>query len=841
MSDWWKPKDYDAAVKENAKNPDPDLAAAIQTYQAKHNQSSVEERGAQQGFISQQFPASGMPNVPAMQEGFTPEKPSEPSGAVGEISPIVPPRDEKLMAEARATDPSLRSASKRKILYAPPEALAPPDQGMTWDPSPLKDFMRYMPSWVGGGTEMWHEPSLADFRSQAGDKAKGLDKSSQEYKDYADAAWLDRYNRAHQNGENVVRIAYATDDMVSKIALETPDVGTSAMLGASDSIAPGLLTEALPWLAEATGAAPPGARERVHATMDESPMAAGLGSIAGAPFGVAGAIGKGASAATGLTKELAAGVPSAGRAVLKGAGAGALTAAGMEGAHEAAAAATGNGEDAPDVLRKLLLAWLGGGIFGGLAGGGAAFSEGLRDPNTEAGAQLMFMDEAQGTDSGKFFGLKLKDEPQFATRPWPFNPVKMSPEAKAATQLSKVKGSDDYGRRPYDIMAGQVAPRIEAAQAAEDAALEQAIIAKNQQYYEKPVAQKQIQGRSVASAVKDTLMRLTKPIRDFASRPMDTPESRAVTLDLGTKNSDAMAANAEARAASGDVITGNAATLPKIGAAEAAREPLMGANLGVYRELYNHTHDFIPDTGLGLDVQRIALREGGNIITAKQAREFGAQLPFDVPDSARVVEIPKQMNARQYDQAVHNVDQLAKADAKTGASDRELGYFQKAIREDRANFEGLNELHAASNAQLEQLQSRSRLAGIPQGDNVPTAERVEGIKQNVQNFRQPGRGSQDAALLSFADAGPLYQIAAARGASSIGHPGLGRSGIVERGKLTVDPAARAAAKYGLPAAAAFGGPAASAAADLASTTKEVGKNLGRKTKRFLTEDEEKRP
>jgi hypothetical protein len=132
----WTPQDYEDAKKAQAANPHPEFAAAIEEYENTHGVGM--RRGPTPSATAEQL---------AQQQPF-------------EISPGVPPRDEKLIAEARA-------GQQRATTLRPPEHLVqrPPS---AIDPlvNPIMAVYDYLPSYVGGGTEMWAEPSLAQFREQ---------------------------------------------------------------------------------------------------------------------------------------------------------------------------------------------------------------------------------------------------------------------------------------------------------------------------------------------------------------------------------------------------------------------------------------------------------------------------------------------------------------------------------------------------------------------------------------------------------------------------------------------------------------------------------------------------
>lgn len=73
----------------------------------------------------------------------------------------------------------------------------------------LQNAKRLLPSAMGGNVEHFVEPSLDEFRKTMapllGEKAYGLTNDSEEYRDFADAAWAEVYDKAKQEGRSVTR------------------------------------------------------------------------------------------------------------------------------------------------------------------------------------------------------------------------------------------------------------------------------------------------------------------------------------------------------------------------------------------------------------------------------------------------------------------------------------------------------------------------------------------------------------------------------------------------------------------------------------------------------------
>ena len=202
---------------------------------------------------------------------------------------------ERAMMAARDIDESLPSASKKKSLFAPNEFHPPPSAE-----GPLDALRHFLPSGLGGNTEMYREPTLTEYRMATGDRQGTRD--SDEYKHFADAQWKVRVERAQKEGTPVVRTEYMDTPTAASslrkgaynLAHEGPDTVMAGLLGAGDLASGGLLTKNLPKIAERQGKdwlAPKGSEHVLEDVMADSPIASSLGALAGAAKGIPGKLG----------------------------------------------------------------------------------------------------------------------------------------------------------------------------------------------------------------------------------------------------------------------------------------------------------------------------------------------------------------------------------------------------------------------------------------------------------------------------------------------------------------------------------------------------------------------
>lgn len=200
---------------------------------------------------------------------------------------------QKAAMAARDIDESLPSASKKKSLFAPNEFHPPPSSLG----GPLDTLRHFLPSGLGGSTEMYREPTLAEFRMATGNRT--AERDSDEYKHFADTQWKARVERAQREGTPVVRTEYMdTPTAASKlkqtfynVAHEGPDTVMAGLLGAGDLASGGLLTKNAPKVLERQGLAPEGSSHVFEDVMADSPVASSLGALAGAAKGIPGKLG----------------------------------------------------------------------------------------------------------------------------------------------------------------------------------------------------------------------------------------------------------------------------------------------------------------------------------------------------------------------------------------------------------------------------------------------------------------------------------------------------------------------------------------------------------------------
>lgn len=200
---------------------------------------------------------SQKPRATSTPKGVAPALPLEPGTA--DHSNVTAALDASEAYDAyqkQHFDQGLKSASKRKDLYAPPSFHPPPDPatlaaadrpisllhpidaaGTVF--SMLKGAKKALPTAVGGDVEHYYEPGVDLFRKQMA--ANGmpqaevarLNESDTRYREFADLMWKDIYEKAAANGKPVVRHAYeetpgAGDKVVHAAVTGAGAVGSAA-------------------------------------------------------------------------------------------------------------------------------------------------------------------------------------------------------------------------------------------------------------------------------------------------------------------------------------------------------------------------------------------------------------------------------------------------------------------------------------------------------------------------------------------------------------------------------------------------------------------------------------
>lgn len=166
----------------------------------------------------------------------------------------IPGEDALAVSQRRADyrsqyfDESLKTASKRKDLAAPPEFI-PPTQATA---APLGFFdiinrtrARLPENFPGGTAQHFHEPGIDQFRAATapllGPKVLQLDESSEEYKTYADKLWKEEYAKAVAEGRPVVRESYKANIQPEDKAVHAYELGLgglgAAAVGADKALA----------------------------------------------------------------------------------------------------------------------------------------------------------------------------------------------------------------------------------------------------------------------------------------------------------------------------------------------------------------------------------------------------------------------------------------------------------------------------------------------------------------------------------------------------------------------------------------------------------------------------
>lgn len=296
---------------------------------------------------------------------------------------------------AEVYDSSLPSASGIKALHRPPE-FVPADIGKQGF---LLGSRMMMPSYAGGGTQHYAEPTIEQFRRDMGPvigpRVATMDERSAEYRQYADLLWQRVYDQAKAAGTPVVRheyaprskamdaIAYHVGNAVD--ALEGAGEGYihSASFGAGDA-------------AERLGGDQ--VALDVQSAGERNPLARAAGSFYGSIKNpILRGIGAFGDAALGPTASVAGGA-------LRAVGHGAVGSAVQSGGEDAVDAATsGQPLDLSQMKTRMVDSAEQGGIAGGLLDlvghGAGALSAGLRrDPTM--GHSVRAVEDAGGTIGG---------------------------------------------------------------------------------------------------------------------------------------------------------------------------------------------------------------------------------------------------------------------------------------------------------------------------------------------------------------------------------------------------------------------------------------------------------
>lgn len=164
-------------------------------------------------------------------------------------------------------DKNLPSASGNKELYRPPEFTGPNSLG-AFPETPSADKPAPIGSAKGGKTTVFYEPSVDEFREETasiyGDKVKGFDKGSKEYRAYADKKYMEAYDNAEKQGLSIVRAEYVPNDKLRSELLTARNVG-GAFVGAADAATAGLASK--------VAAGSPEERERMKSLQERAPGA----------------------------------------------------------------------------------------------------------------------------------------------------------------------------------------------------------------------------------------------------------------------------------------------------------------------------------------------------------------------------------------------------------------------------------------------------------------------------------------------------------------------------------------------------------------------------------------
>lgn len=288
------------------------------------------------------------------------------------VDPATAMREEAQMLRMEAADDEqrfkLKNLSKDPELFVPPEHWTPQSQ---LQPS-IKDAL------PGVGHEVWEEPSLQMFRRdmaptimQAGLDPEKIDETDPLFHRYADAMWAQRYRRAAENGENVVRKSMlkgsgSPGSVADGDALDTYGMVVMDAINAATKFGYGLDLGRTGGIATEVVNNVTGAPQEVitdQRNMRETGWGQ-LGQMAGLMTGgIAGAM------AGGLAKLIPQGGAAAN--IARGVGIGGLSGAGIEGVQDVVQnlgdVSRGN---APTVsLEQMGSNMASGGIAGGLAGG----------------------------------------------------------------------------------------------------------------------------------------------------------------------------------------------------------------------------------------------------------------------------------------------------------------------------------------------------------------------------------------------------------------------------------------------------------------------------------------
>jgi hypothetical protein len=715
----WTPKDYDEALAEQEANPHPDLAAAIAKYESMHNPAAAEEHGAKEGFVSQQFPTSGMPRTereppPAPAERVlapTTEERGAKQGFVTQQFPAFEQSPEALMVARE---------EHFKRLQRPSEHIVPAEAG-------LESIYNFIPSYFGGRTEMWNEPSLQEFREQTGLRDKGLD--SPEYKHFADAMWAHRYDAAAAKGENVVRTAAA-------IPAESFDNATFARRAVDQAVhgLAGTLSSGMGGLLEGYTGGLVEPNEAAKDLMEEYPV----GRAAGALYGAT----RPTSAISRFDSLVKQGVPALAERgagvvgnTLRGAARGALVGGAIAGADDALHAG-----DADEV--SLFPAGVLGGLLGGSAAGfGAGMMGRLRNPLHAQGRALNEIETALagGEENAPVRGTKF-----FSLDP------RVTPGVESAMEESLTPGVNRAAGVP-DILAQRAAPAISKAALAERAALEAEIGATNERFYNSP-------GGKTPTKPTNFVNWLFKTINERSPAGFQLPFAKSAEFKTALNNTMAVIPDLDGTIAQNVALR-------------------QGGTVMSYEQAQS----------LGLSLEGIPQVEKVVVVPlAMTARHFDTiteGLDNLAKASSKTGAVDSALEAGQ--RAIREDRGKFRWDPSV------MGPEPKAILDDGTEVTGWNAYKRLASERLGELEQRMGDAGIPAGKNVTPLQAEAGVLSRAKGFRQGERANQDEALMSFmgGETGPLWDIAAAHAAGNMGQPTLSTqsAGAIRNAQILADP------------------------------------------------------
>lgn len=726
-----------------------ELEAAISRVSSKYERTAPEERGAKEGFISQQYPTSAIPS----EQGATtptqpdPERTHRTAFGYGPYSMTSQPETETLLPASVLPREHIETSQEasRRIAARPPELIQPPGPSHPLI-SPLAAIYDYLPTWAGGKTEMWEEPNLLDFRSDPDSRqafGPGVDKlgvDSPEYQDYADRRWAEAYDTAQLMGQNIVRQSQAKGITENGGHLGvTASRGLTNLGGTMAGLAAGFNALAAP------GASSPNA----EAAADEYPLGGAIGNLLGAfsPKGATGIIGNALSDVIGPAK--ATGIAGAAG---RGAVVGGLTGGGVRGLQDAGDAVRGNphSDEAARIAEAMALGTGGGAI----AGTGGALTRGLRDPLTPEGRELNLLETALAGGEN--------NPPERATRF--LGGLKVTPGAEAAAAESKALG-DNRGVSPTDILAGKVAEPIARTALAEDAALKADIGRTDRNFYGSNAGQNQVAPRAFVRTLRNRIEKGT--FDDGSSLPLEH--------------------GAELKKALNDAVE----VFPVKPGDEAPWARRYKGNVISVREANQ----------LGL---RVAGNDTDKVIMIPKpmnAEQMDITLR-NVDSNANAASI-----RGSEDPVWGELQRAGRIDRDRFGSDMSLGKVEPVMLPDGTELKGWGAYKHHVHEQIKDIERRMVNAGIPQGKNVGLEQATEGVRQNAIGFREPNRAVQDKALMSFmgGQTSPLWDITSARyGRTLQPTNSLSRTSVLRNLQLRLDPTFARAERYAMPLGIAAG-------------------------------------